>query len=193
MISLTPNACVALRDATNQAILTSRPLVRIIAIVDRADLNSNGAANTAATGPAAIVTDGLSYAFVALGPDEAAKIIEGPGLGLHVGSVVTLLSLSRNPANDPCPVLATSTQIEYADLQDGGERTDADDFDNCPLIVTGVEDPLQAVTAERDNERRLRRLLTHTLAHVARDLLPGHKGGLVPSVVAAFNAVHNMA
>lgn len=60
------------------------------------------------------------------------------------------------------------------------------------ILFSGVEDPLQAVTAERDNERRLRRLLMHTLAHVARDLLPGHKGGLVPSVVAAFNAVHNM-
>lgn len=61
------------------------------------------------------------------------------------------------------------------------------------ISFSGVEDPLQAVTAERDNERRLRRLLMHTLAHVARDLLPCNKGGLVPSVIATLNAVGNVA
>lgn len=89
MIRLTIDACLRLRNAADSDILVARPFVRVLVIDDRAPTRGGGRQ--------VFVTDGASYAHVAL----EQPLVEKLGGELHIGSVLRLLEAYRLPADDP--------------------------------------------------------------------------------------------
>ncbi|KAI0366022.1 hypothetical protein BV20DRAFT_698140 [Pilatotrama ljubarskyi] len=193
MISLTANACLRLRNAADDAILTAQPVVRVLfldSVAARGDAQPG-----IPVGYKAFVYDGTSYVYIALAAHLSAKIGDADGL-LHVGSAVSLDQMLRLPNGPPdCPVFVTAFTIQFAE----------GDPDSPPLIYRSLRPDAEGtgsntnyevhrLIAERDSERNRRLVLEHLLQDICRrDIAPGDRVRVVPAVYDALMKMAELA
>ncbi|KAI0635072.1 hypothetical protein C8Q77DRAFT_1156420 [Trametes polyzona] len=182
---LTTDACVRLRRHADNAILTEKPAVRVLAVVKPEPSTVYGA------GLMVFVTDDTSYAHVVLAPGVPGNITGSEATDYMApapGSVVRLLKMSRLPGDGNSPPVL----VEQWDPVYEGE--------DMPLVITqaasgtgfGGQEAVAWQTA-LENERRRRILLENVLARIVeRDLLPCHQGCVVPAFGLALEGLINI-
>ncbi|KAI0777601.1 hypothetical protein BD413DRAFT_609925 [Trametes elegans] len=207
MVALTPNACVRLRASSDVKILSEMPVVRVLVVQRIGDQEVNAARNILKDDFTVFVTDNESYAHIVLSNALTSRIGE-EDWKLHVGSIVKLTDLIRLPEGPLYQVKATGFALEW-DMSNAMSGA-GDNHDSPPLMAMEISrsssvmtidldpesmtDPwarsllaqVDQLAAERDSERKRRRLLERVLADVCRDLQPGHAQGLGPNALDAL-------
>ncbi|KAI0360769.1 hypothetical protein OH77DRAFT_1517200 [Trametes cingulata] len=187
-------ACVHLRADGGDAILTARPVVRVLYVDQVA--HGGGAPLGIPVSHKAFVYDGTTYVYIALSASLSASIGDAEGQ-LHVGSAVRLDHIRRipNPPPGDSPVVVTAFTLQYAQTA-GCDHPDHPDYPDSPSLIFGSLSPgapndphveVQRLSAERESQYKRRKVLEHILKDIClKDLAPGDCVRVAPAMYEAM-------
>ncbi|KAI0746695.1 hypothetical protein C8Q80DRAFT_788991 [Daedaleopsis nitida] len=186
--TLTLNTCQRLRDHSDEQVLSSEPIVRILVL-----RNSDSAGKAYE----AFIYDGTDYAWVSLSASLNPRIV-GDGYGYHkqlqIGSVAKLKSIIRPLPHTRCIGLVHDLEVVDFDASFGSSRFAWRDSESATSAdPMGKEEHASRLLAEvkLQEERKRRVLLEGVLADVCRDL--DSRNSLAPAAMQALKFIQDLA